>query len=45
MAYHKFKVGLLVNYAPARPGIPISGRQYEVLRLLPGSWSILESLE
>jgi len=33
MAYHKFKVGQLVDYAlPVRA---CSGRQYEVLRLLP----------
>lgn len=35
MAHHKFKVGQLVDFAPSRPGVPTSGRQYEVLRLLP----------
>jgi hypothetical protein len=35
MAYHKFKVGQLVDYAPTRPSMPTSGRQYKVLRLLP----------
>jgi hypothetical protein len=35
MALHKFKVGQLVNFAPARSGMPTSGRQYEVVRLLP----------
>jgi len=35
MAFHKVKVGQLVDYASARPGMPTSGRQYEVLRLLP----------
>ena len=35
MAHHKFKVGQLVDYAPARPGMPTAGRQYEVVRQLP----------
>jgi hypothetical protein len=35
MSHHKFRVGQLVDFAPARPGVPISGRQYEVIRLLP----------
>jgi len=35
MAHHKFKVGQLVDYAPARPGMPTSGRQYEIVRQLP----------
>jgi len=35
MANHKFKGGQLVNFLPARSGMPTEGRQYEVLRLLP----------
>ena len=35
MASHKFKVGQLVNFSPARSGMPASGRQYEVVRLMP----------
>ena len=35
MSHHKFRVGQLVDFAPARPGVPTSGRQYEVIRLLP----------
>lgn len=35
MAHHKFKVGQLVDFAPVRPGMPTSGRQYEIVRLLP----------
>ena len=35
MAHHKFKIGQLVDFAPSRPGVPTSGRQYEVVRLLP----------
>jgi hypothetical protein len=35
MARHKYKVGQLVDFAPSRSGMPTSGRQYEVLRLLP----------
>jgi hypothetical protein len=35
MAYHKYKVGQLVDFAPSRPGVATSGRQYEVVRLLP----------
>jgi hypothetical protein len=35
MAHHKFKVGQLVDFAPARPGMPTAGRPYEVIRLLP----------
>ena len=35
MAHHKFKIGQLVDFAPARSGVPGSSREYEVLRLLP----------
>jgi len=35
MAHHKFKVGQLVDFSPARPGMPTGGRQYEIVRLLP----------
>ena len=35
MAYHKYKVGQLVDFAPSRPGGATPGRQYEVIRLLP----------
>jgi hypothetical protein len=35
MAHHKFKVGQLVDFAPSRPGVATSGRQYEIVRLLP----------
>lgn len=35
MARHMFKVGQLVDFSPARPGMPTAGRQYEIVRLLP----------
>lgn len=35
MARHRFKVGQLVDFSPARPGMPTPGRQYQVVRLLP----------
>ena len=35
MAHHRFKVGQLVDFSPARPGMPTPGRQYQVVRLLP----------
>jgi hypothetical protein len=35
MAHHKYKVGQLVDFSPSRSGVPTSGRQYEVVRLLP----------
>lgn len=36
MARHKFKVGQLVDFMPFRPGGQASsGRQYEIVRLLP----------
>jgi hypothetical protein len=35
MTRHKFKVGQSVDFAPARPGMPTAGRQYEIVRLLP----------
>lgn len=35
MAHHKFKVGQLVDFLPARSSMPTSGRQYEIVRLLP----------
>jgi hypothetical protein len=35
MAHHKYKVGQLVDFSPSRSGMPPSGRQCEVVRLLP----------
>jgi len=35
MAHHKFKVGQLVDFTPARLGMATSGRPYEIVRLLP----------
>ena len=35
MTHHKFRVGQSVDFAPARPGMPTAGRQYEIVRLLP----------
>jgi len=35
MARHKFKVGQLVDFVSPRSGAPASGRQYEIVRLLP----------
>jgi hypothetical protein len=35
MAHHKFKVGQLVDFAPARLGMATSSRPYEIVRLLP----------
>jgi hypothetical protein len=35
MARHKFKVGQLVNFVSPRSGAPATGRQYEIVRLLP----------
>jgi len=35
MARHRFKVGQLAYFAPARPGVPTAGRRYEIVRLLP----------
>jgi len=35
MARHKFKVGQLTDFAPAKPGVPTSDRQYQIVRLLP----------
>jgi hypothetical protein len=35
MAHHRFKVGQFVDFAPSRLGAPASGRQYEIIRLLP----------
>jgi hypothetical protein len=42
MAYHKFKVGQLVDFAPSRPGVATSGRQYEIVRLLPSDGGELQ---
>jgi hypothetical protein len=42
MAYHKFKVGQLVDFAPSRPGVATPGRQYEVIRLLPADGGELQ---
>jgi hypothetical protein len=35
MAHHRFKVGQLVDFSPARPGVPTSGRQYQIVQELP----------
>ena len=35
MAYHKYKVGQLVNFSPSRPGMPTASGQYEIVRQLP----------
>jgi hypothetical protein len=35
MVHHKFKVGQLVDFAPARLGMATSGQPYEIVRLLP----------
>jgi hypothetical protein len=35
MAHHKYKVGQLVDFSPSGLRVPTSGRQYEVVRLLP----------
>ena len=35
MAHHKYRVGQLVDFSPSGAGGPTSGRQYEVVRLLP----------
>ena len=42
MAHHKFKVGQLVDFVPARPGVATSGRQYEIVRLLPAEGAELQ---
>ena len=42
MAHHKFKVGQLVDLAAPRAGVATSGRQYEVLRLLPADGGELQ---
>jgi hypothetical protein len=35
LSQHKYKVGQLVDYAPARGGMPVSALQYEIVRTLP----------
>ena len=35
MAAHKYKVGQLVTFAPARRAMPASSREYKIVRLLP----------
>jgi hypothetical protein len=42
MARHKFRVGQLVDFAPPRPGVVPSGRQYEIVRLLPANGGELQ---
>jgi hypothetical protein len=37
MAHHKFRIGQLVDFAPSRSGVPTSGRQYQILRLMPAN--------
>jgi hypothetical protein len=35
MAHHKFKVGQLVDFSAARPGVPTSGHHYQIVQTLP----------
>jgi hypothetical protein len=35
MAQHRFKVGQVVDFSPAKPGTPTPGHQYVIVRLLP----------
>ena len=35
MAFHKFKVGENVGFAPGRQSMPASAQAYKVVRLLP----------
>jgi hypothetical protein len=42
MAHHRFRVGQLVDFAPSRPGVATSGRQYEIIRLLPADGAELQ---
>jgi hypothetical protein len=35
MSRHKYRVGQLVHYTPSRSAIPVSSRQYQIVRLLP----------
>jgi hypothetical protein len=35
LAQHRYKVGQLVDFSPARGGMPVSALQYEVVRQLP----------
>ena len=35
MAQHRYKVGQLVDFSPARPGVPTSGQQYQIVQPLP----------
>jgi hypothetical protein len=35
MTRHKCKVGQLMGFCSTRPGVPTTGRQYEIVRLLP----------
>ena len=42
MAHAKFKIGQLVDFNPARAGVPASIREYQVLRLMPRDRGVLE---
>ena len=35
MALHKYKVGQSVLFAPGKLGMPVSSREFKVIRLLP----------
>jgi hypothetical protein len=35
MVHHRFKVGQLVDFSPARPGVPTSGHEYQIVQTLP----------
>ena len=42
MAHHRFKVSQLIDFAPSRPGVATTGRQYEVVRQLPAEGGELQ---
>ena len=42
MAHHRYKIGQLVDFLPSRPGVPTSGRQYEIIQLLPSDGGELQ---
>ncbi len=35
MATHSFRVGQTVNFTPGKTGMPVSSREYTILRLIP----------
>lgn len=53
MPRHRFRIGQMVELDPIQAAVPVAGRQYKIVELLPQAWgdvryrikSVLEELD